>query len=55
MDLIAQKLPCNYNEVYRTVSAPHCPQKTAPWVAAQLLMLQKMCLTVQVFPKTVMP
>ena len=33
VDLIAQKLPCNYNAVYRTVSAPHCPQKTAPWVA----------------------
>ena len=33
MDLIAQKLPCNYDAVYRTVSAPHCPQKTAPWVA----------------------
>ena len=51
---IAQKLPYNYNAVYKTVSAPHCPQKTTPWVAAQLLMLEKVCLTVQVFPKMVM-
>ena len=55
MDLIGQKQPYNYNAVYRTVSAPHYPQKIAPWVAAQLLMLQKVCLTVQVFPKAVMP
>ena len=55
VDLIAQKLPCNYNAVYRTVSAPHCPQKTVPWVAAQLLMLHKVCLTVQMFLKAVIP
>ena len=55
VDLIAQKLPCNYNAVYRIVSAPHCPQKIVPWVAAQLFMLKKVFLTVQVFPKTMIP
>ena len=55
MDLITQKLPYNYNAVYKTVSAPHYPQKIPPWVAAQLLMLQKVFLTVQAFLKAVMP
>lgn len=34
VDLFSQKLSCNYNAVYRTVSGPLCPQKTGQWVAA---------------------